>query len=385
MISVAVSKKLRDFPLDARFEGEAGRCVALVGSTGCGKTTSLQIIAGLETPDAGRVALNGVPLVDVERGLFVPPQRRHVGMVFQAYALFPHLTVLHNVMYGARARGRSKPEAQHAAESALRLVRLEQFGSHRPDRLSGGQQQRVALASGAKVLLMDEPMSALDASTRRHVRGELRQLITEMALPTVIVTHDVVDALTLGDRLCVMKQGQVVQTGDRHELLSRPADRFVADFLGVNLLTGTARPGDNGLCEILCAGNTFYSTHHADGKALLTCSPWDISLSLERPAGSALNILRGTITELSPLGGRTRVTVEDGVSLTAEVTHSSEDRLRLALGGEVYASFKASAATVYSDSCAKAQPILERRVRRARTDRMGTRQVPPANPDSRLR
>ena len=352
MISVAVSKMLRDFPLEARFEGDTGSCVALVGPTGCGKTTTLRIIAGLETPDAGKVELNGVPLVDVERGLFVPPQRRHVGMVFQDYALFPHLTVLHNVMYGARARGRSKPEAQRAAESALRLVRLEQFGSYHPDRLSGGQQQRVALAralaSGAKVLLMDEPLSALDASTRRHVRGELRQLITEMALPTVIVTHDVVDALTLGDRLCVMNEGKVVQTGDRHELLSRPADRFVADFLGVNLLVGTARPGDNGLCEILCDGNTFYSTDHAEGEALLTCSPWDISLSRERPAGSALNILRGKITELSPLGSRTRVTVENGVSLTAEVTHSSEDRLRLALGGEVYASFKASAATVYS-------------------------------------
>ena len=352
MISVSVSKQLRDFRLEANFEVESGKCVALVGPTGCGKTTTLRIIAGLETPDAGTVELNGDTLVDIERGLFVPPQRRHIGMVFQDYALFPHLSVLQNVTYGARARGRTKPEAKRAARDALALVRMDQLERSRPDRLSGGQQQRVALAralaSGAKAFLMDEPMSALDATTRRHVRGELRQLVSEMALQTIIVTHDVVDALTLGDTLCVMNEGKVVQSGERHQLLSRPADPFVAEYLGVNLLSGVAQPGNNGLCEVSCDGVTFYSPDQAEGQVLLTCNPWDISLSHARPSGSALNIVHGKITEVSHLGSRTRVTVTDGVSLTAEVTHSSEERLDLAPGAGIYASFKASAATVYS-------------------------------------
>lgn len=364
MIAVSVRKALRDYTLAVDFTVESGTCLALVGPTGCGKTTTLRLVAGLETADVGVITMNGETLVSVEQGVFVPAQRRQVGMVFQDYALFPHLTVLQNAMYGARARGRSKAQARQAALDALKLVQLEGFCDQHPDRLSGGQQQRVALAralaSGARALLMDEPMSALDASTRRVVRGELRQLLQRMNLQTIIVTHDVVDALTLGDMLCVMNRGRIIQQGDRQELLSHPRDPFVAEFLGVNLLSGIAEPTADGLCRVRCNGATFACAEPISGRVLLTCNPWDIALSPVRPQGSALNVLRGRVKEISRLGGRTRVTIENGVCLTAEITHASESRLGLTIGSHVFASFKASAVTVYPATGSGGDPAHEK-------------------------
>lgn len=351
MISLDMRKQLRDFRLDVAFELDSGRCLALVGPTGCGKTTTLRIIAGLETPDEGRVLLDGKPLVDAAAGVSLPPQKRHVGMVFQQYALLPHFTVLGNVMYGARARGMSKPEARAMALEALRTVQLETLADVRPAALSGGQQQRVALAralaAGAKVLLMDEPMSALDATTRRDVRTQLRQLIRDLGIQTIIVTHDAVDALTLGDCICVMQQGRVVQIGDRRELLASPRNTFVAEFLGINLLSGEAFPGPDGMCRIRCQDVDLYSFDQVTGPAMLVCYPWDISLSLEAPEGSALNVVKGRVTAISHLGGRTRVTIENGISLAVEITHTSDERLDLSLGREVFTAFKASSTRVY--------------------------------------
>ena len=351
MIAVDVAMQLRDFGLDMSFEVGTGQCMALVGPTGCGKTTTLRIIAGLEVPDRGVVRIDEETVVDSERGVWARPEERRVGVVFQDYALFPHMSVLQNVMYGARARRMNRAQAEELARSALEQVRLVDVSGFRATDLSGGQQQRVAIAraiaSGARAFLMDEPMSALDTSTRRQVRGELRQMISELGIQTVVVTHDVVDALTLGDTLCVMRQGRVVQQGDRRELLARPKAEFVAEFLGVNLLAGKARRYSDGLCEISCCGATFYSTDEAEGEALLTCDPRDVSLSLSPPEGSALNVLRGRVTTIAHLGGTTRVTVENGASLTAEITHVSEERLDLIPGKEVYAHFKASSARVY--------------------------------------
>ncbi len=351
MIRVNFSKQLRDYTLDVDFEVVSGSCMALVGPTGCGKTTTLRLIAGLETPDAGAIEIDGDLLVDAERRVLVPPQERRLGVVFQDYALFPHMSVLQNVMYGATARGVGKKQAERQAHEALTRVKLTGLQNQKPWQLSGGQQQRVALAraiaSDPRALLMDEPLAALDVGTRRHVRSELRGIITELGMQTIIVTHDVVDALSLGDTICVMDNGRIIQIGDRAELLSRPRTQFVADFLGVNLLPCTAGALRDGLREIHCGSAVFYTTDDAEGDALLTCNPWDVSLSRERPGGSALNILRGRISEMAHVGGRTRVTVEDGVSLAAEITHASEQRLNLHIGEEIYASFKASAARVY--------------------------------------
>jgi molybdate transport system ATP-binding protein len=351
MISVAIRKQLRDFPLQVDFELASGECLALVGPTGCGKTTTLRLLAGLLQPDAGRIVMDGTPLVDTAQGCCVPPQRRQVGVMFQDYALFPHLTVLSNVMYGAQARGASRREAEITAREALRRARLASMESVYPRQLSGGQQQRTALAralaSGARALLMDEPMSALDPMTRREVRGEVLQLIHELGLQTIIVTHDVADALTLGDQIGVMQEGRIVQLGTRRELLAQPRTPFVAEFLGVNLLQGEAGPGLDGLSVVRCGAHDFFTVEQEVGAVQVTCHPWDVTISLEQPDDSSLNSFLGQITSLAHLGGRTRVTVENSVALVAEVTHVSEERLGLRIGDAVYASFKASALRIY--------------------------------------
>lgn len=352
MIAVDVRKQLRDFALQVAFEVPDGQCMALVGPTGCGKTTVLRLISGLLAPDQGQISLHGATALDTTLGISLPPQQRRVGVVFQDYSLFPHMTVVQNVAYGARARGAGRAQASTTALAALDRVGMADHAAVRPTRLSGGQQQRVALAralaSGARVLLMDEPMSALDATTRRQVRAELRRLIQSLGLTTIVVTHDVVDALTLGDLLCVMREGQVVQIGDRRELLSRPRDRFVAEFLGINLLQGNADAGPDGLTAVDCGGAVFYSTDDVRGEVLLTCDPREIVLSRERPDDSSLNVLHGKVGSISHFGAQTRITIENGVTVTAEITHLSEERLGLHVGTEVFASFKASAARAYN-------------------------------------
>jgi len=352
MSTFRLYKALRDFPLDVDFTVQPGQCLALIGPTGCGKTTTLRLIAGIAKPDHGRVEVDGEVLFDSDRRLSVPPQKRRVGFVFQDYALFPHLSVLGNVLYSPAARAQGKDRSLELARQALERVRLPGVEHVRPAQLSGGQQQRVALAralaSGARMLLMDEPMSALDPHTRRQVRSELRALISSLGLQTICVTHDVADALTLGDVIGVMKEGKIVQLGDRRELLSQPRDAFVADFLGMNLLSGLARPRPDGLTTVSCGPHTFYSLSELSGEVLMTFHPWDVSLSLVEPDSSAMNVFRGKVTSVSHLGGRTRVTVENGISIIAELTHLSEERLGLDLGKEVYASFKASALQVYT-------------------------------------
>jgi molybdate transport system ATP-binding protein len=351
MTAVEIRKQLRDFDLQVSFQVPEQQCVALVGPTGCGKTTVLRLLSGLLEPDAGTISFGGRVVVDTTLGVCLSPQQRRVGVVFQDYCLFPHMTVLQNVAYGARARGASRGEARETALGALERVGLTAHAGVRPTRLSGGQQQRVALAralaSGPELLLMDEPLAALDPTVRRQVRSELKSFIADVGIQTIIVTHDVVDALTLGDQICVMDQGQIIQSGDRRELLSRPRNAFVAEFLGVNLLTCQARPGRDGLYEAVCGALTFYTIDEAEGEAMLRCNPWDVSLSREEPTGSALNVLRGRVSQLAHIGGRTRVTIEDGVSLVAELTHMSEEQLDLKLGDMVYAAFKASATHVY--------------------------------------
>jgi ABC-type Fe3+/spermidine/putrescine transport system ATPase subunit len=194
---------------------------------------------------------------------------------------------------------------------------------------------------------MDEPLSALDATTRRQVRTELRQTIVDLGIQTIVVTHDPVDALTLGDTICVMHEGRVDQIGSRHELLVRPRSAFVAEFMGVNLLSGTAVCDADGLCRIDCNGSEFVSADTASGEALLTVNPWDVRLMREHPAEADLNVMRGTVTSMIHLGPRTRVTVTNGVTLTAEVSHRVEVEQGLAVGDRVYACFEHAAARVY--------------------------------------
>jgi molybdenum ABC transporter ATP-binding protein len=325
---------LRSFEL--RLALDVGReTVALVGPSGAGKSTVLRAIAGLIRPGSGRIELDGERLFDADAGIDLPPERRRVGLVFQEYALFPHMTVAQNVEYGGKER----------AAELLERFRISHLAKARPGQLSGGERQRVglarALARGPRVLLLDEPLSALDAHTRVNVRAELQELLRELALPTLLVTHDFEDAAALADRVGVIVEGRVLQLGPPPELVAAPIDPFVASFTGGNLLRGHAQARANGLTQVsLEDGTILYSVDPAVGRVGLVVYPWEVSVARRAVADSALNHVTAPISSLVPLGNRVRVRIGP---LVAEVTTESADQLALERGETVVASFKATA------------------------------------------
>ena len=333
-LELTLDHALRSFGLS--LELELGReTLALVGPSGAGKSSVLRAIAGLLRPDRGRVAHAGEVWLDTVSRVELPPERRSVGFVFQDYALFPHLDVRRNVEFGGRGR----------ADELLERFRISHLAAARPDALSGGERQRVALARALArdpaVLLLDEPLSALDTSTRGLVRGELAELLAELGLPTLLVTHDFEDAAVLADRVGVIFDGRIRQLGRAAELLAAPTDAFVAGFTGANLLPGTAGPGPGGLTEVvLDDGGVAFSTDTGEGRVGLAVYPWEIAIARDEARDSAVNHVRGEIRSLVLLGNRVRVRVGP---LTAEVTASSAERLGLAEGEPVVASFKATA------------------------------------------
>jgi len=329
-----LAQPLRAFDLELALDVGA-EALAIAGPSGAGKTTILRAVAGLVTPARGRIALDGETWLDTERGVSLRPEERSVGFVFQDYALFPHLTVAQNVGFAARAR---VPEL-------LERFRIDHLAKARPGELSGGERQRVALARALarepRVLLLDEPTAALDAHTRAAVRLELRDLLHEIGLPTLLVTHDFEDAAALAARVGVLVEGRIVQLGSPTDLVDAPADAFVASFTGGNLIPGLASRRERGLTEVaLETGGFLYSTDELEGRVGVVVHPWEISVARKAPADSALNHVRAPILALTPAGNRVRVRVGH---LTAEVTAASAERLGLRQGDVVVASFKATA------------------------------------------
>jgi molybdate transport system ATP-binding protein len=319
---------LRAFRLSLSLEVGA-ETVALVGPSGAGKTTTLRAVAGL-VPHGGRVALGD------EDWSQLPPERRSVGLVFQEYALFPHLTVQRNVAFAGPVDG------------LLERFGIAHLAAARPAELSGGERQRVALARALarrpRVLLLDEPLAALDPHTRGAVRGELRATLRELGLPTIVVTHDFVDASTLADRVGVIVEGRIVQIGRPEDLIAAPATPYVAEFTGANLLRGTARATGDGLTEVLLDdGTRLFSTDAADGAVGVIVYPWEVALARELPLDSTQNHIRGSIESLAPVGNRVRVRIG---AVTAEITAQSADRLALKEGELAVASFKAAGTRV---------------------------------------
>jgi ABC-type sulfate/molybdate transport systems ATPase subunit len=330
-LRVDLDVALRSFRLELALEA-GPETVALVGPSGAGKTTVLRAVAGLVRPDAGRVALGDDVWFDRSERVDRPPEERCVGYVFQDYALFPHLSVARNVAFGGRVDG------------LLDRFGIGHLADARPLELSGGERQRVALARALarrpKVLLLDEPLAALDAHTRAAVRAELRRHLREAALPTLLVTHDYEDAAALADRVAILVQGRIVQTGEPAELIAAPVSPFVAGFTGANVLPGTARPAAGGLTEVTLAdGSRLLSTDAAEGEVGVVVYPWEIALAHEAQPDSALNHVRAPIVGVVPIGNRLRVQIGP---LTAEVTAASAERLGLRPGEVVVASFKAT-------------------------------------------
>ncbi len=331
-LRLSVDVPLRQFAL--RVELALGReVVALVGPSGAGKTTLLRAIAGLQ-PARGAISVDGDAWLDSMRGVDLPAEERSVGLVFQDYALFPHLTVRKNVEFGRRGQ-----------DGLLERFGLAALADAKPRELSGGERQRVALARALApdpaVLLLDEPLAALDAHTRGEIRGELQALLREADRPTLVVTHDFEDAATLATRVGVLVEGRLRQLASPAELVASPADPFVASLTGANVLRGRARATSTGLTELeLPSGELIRSTDLADGDAAAIVYPWEVTLSRTPPDDSAQNHLAGVVASLVPVGNRVRARVGP---VTAEITAESSERLGLRLGDRAVASFKASA------------------------------------------
>jgi spermidine/putrescine ABC transporter ATP-binding subunit len=284
-----------------------GEFFALLGPSGCGKTTLLRMLAGLELPSQGTIRIDGQDMS------FVPANKRPINMVFQSYAVFPHMSVLDNVGYGLRIDGVPRAEITRRAEEALELVKLGGYGARRPDQLSGGQRQRVALARALvkrpKVLLLDEPLSALDAKLRDAMRLELVNLQETVGITFVIVTHDQAEALSMADRIAVMDQGRVQQCAPPAELYEFPASRFVADFIGsVNLLEGRVEAAGKGSVRLSCPGIAAPVEIEQDalpppGTAVWAAlRPEKIDISKQPPEDPSVNTVAGTVEEITYLG-----------------------------------------------------------------------------------
>jgi molybdate transport system ATP-binding protein len=327
---------LRSFSLDLALS--VGReTLALVGPSGAGKTTALRAVAGLRRPDRGRIALGERAWYDGAARIDLPPELRSVGLVFQEYALFPHMTVRANVAFGGRGK---------RVDELLERFGIAHLAGERPTTLSGGERQRVALARALardpSVLLLDEPLSALDAHTRAIVRAELQDLLAELALPTLLVTHDFRDAAALADLVGVVVDGTLRQIGTAAELVERPADAFVVSLTGGNLLHGTARPLPGGGSEVrLDSGTLVRSDDRAAGPVGVAVYPWEISVGSCAPTNGAMNAITAPVSSLTPEGGRVHVRIG---ALTAESTLDDIARLGVRRGEPALACFSASSA-----------------------------------------
>ncbi|WP_395448308.1 ABC transporter ATP-binding protein [Aminobacter sp. UC22_36] len=327
--SFGAHRVVKDFTLGI----EKGEFVSFLGPSGCGKTTVLRMVAGFETPTSGATSIDGRDVTGL------PANRRKIGMVFQAYALFPNLTVADNIGFGLKVAGEGKAEIARRVAEMLELIGLPQLGSRYPFQLSGGQQQRVALARALaprpQVLLLDEPLSALDAKIRVSLREEIRRIQRDLGITTIFVTHDQEEALSMSDRVVVMHQGVADQVGTPFEIYNRPATRFVAEFVGtLNLIDADLI--DSAAGHIRLAGVPVTLDRAPPGRA-----GERISLAL-RPETVALGrgggdiVLPGRITEVHFLGPviRVRVSVEGGGSIALD-TFNQADRPPPSIGATV--------------------------------------------------
>jgi iron(III) transport system ATP-binding protein len=329
-----------------------GEFVTLLGPSGCGKTTTLRCIAGLERPDAGEIRIGGEVVACAARGICLYPEQRNIGMVFQSYAVWPHMTVFDNVAYGLRVRRAPNSVVRQRTYKALELVGLGHLAERYATKLSGGQRQRVALARAIvyepKVVLFDEPLSNLDAKLREQMRIELVRLQQEVGITSIYVTHDQTEALVMSDRVLVMDKGVVQQIGEPYAIYARPANTFVANFIGVaNLMEGVLLGRSGKFCDLeipLGEGLAPARIQAAGGdgalsgqRLFLSVRPEDISLHLQQPSGGANgNVFEGEVIDTIYLGNFLECRVRVGChELSIQIDHYEQ----LATGQKVFLTF----------------------------------------------
>jgi molybdate transport system ATP-binding protein len=362
-LSVRAVVERANFRLDVDFTAAPGEVVAVLGPNGAGKTTLLRTIAGLTALTQGRIALGDDVFDDVAAPVFRRPYERPAGIVFQNYRLFPHLSVRENVAFGPRAQGAGRREAHQRADDWLDRLGLSDFADRKPDALSGGQAQRVAiaraLAGRPELLLLDEPLAALDARTRLEVRAELRRHLSEFAGPTLLVTHDPLDAMVLADRLLVIEDGRIVQTGPPAQVARRPVTNYVAQLVGLNLYRGrrsaTTITLGNG-AELHATGAE--GNVEDESAVLVAIRPSSIAIHASRPERSSpRNVWAGQVDGLEMLTDRVRVEVGGPIPALVDITPDAVAELGLTYGTPVWLSAKATDIDVYPDPADPADPI----------------------------
>jgi molybdate transport system ATP-binding protein len=347
MLEADIQLRLSRLGLDAAFTVAAGEVLALLGPNGSGKSTLLRALAGLLPLAGGRVILDGTVLDDPARRVRVAPERRPVSLMFQDYLLFPHMSAVDNVAFGLRCRGAGKEAAREKAAGALARLGVAAVAGARPGAMSGGQQQRVAMAralvTAPRLLLLDEPLAALDVSVKTGVRRLLRDVLRQSSAASILVTHDLLDAVALGDRMLVIEDGAVVQEGTPAEVTARPQSGYVADLTGVNLLRGTAR----GTVLDLDGGGRLTCASPAAGPSFAVIAPAAVAVSRQQPEGKEWNAWQGKVSAVDLMGDRVRVHVDGTPPVTAEVLPAAVDELKLDDGGDLWAFVEPAAITTY--------------------------------------
>ena len=368
---MAGSVERGSFRLEADLRADPGEVLGILGPNGAGKTTLLRALSGLDPLTSGSISLGDLTLDDVATDTFVPAQRRPVGLVFQNYRLFPHLDVRDNVAYAPRVQGAGRRRARAAADTWLERLDLTALATRRPHQISGGQAQRVALAralaADPRFLLLDEPLSALDAKTRLDVRAQLRSHLDEFAGPVVIITHDPLEAMIMADRLVVIENGRVVQQGSPAEVARQPATQYVARLVGLNLYTGTLEVAT--AVVSLDVGGTFTVTWGDDDPGtsartgqstrpvLVVLRPSAITILTARPTqASPRNVWQGTVAALELLADRVRVQVDATPPALVDISAAAVADLALRPGTAVWLSAKATETEAYPDASAHHKP-----------------------------
>jgi molybdate transport system ATP-binding protein len=346
-LEARITRSLGTFRLDVDLTTRSGETVAILGPNGSGKSTLFRCLAGLLPIDAGSIRLDGELLDDPAADVFVRPEHRPVAVVFQDYLLFPNLDALENIAFGLRARNVPKAEARARAAAWLDRIALADHAHHRPSALSGGQAQRVALARALatepRLLLLDEPLAALDAGARGDVRRDLRRHLTTFDGVRLVVTHDPVDAYALADRVIILDHGKVSQAGTLADVTARPRSRYIANLIGVNLVRGSSHDG----AMTTDGGARIFSADRVDGDAFAVIQPHSVALYRTAPHGSPRNVWRTTVADIDRQADRVRVRLSGDVPLVAEITPEALEELTLRPGDDIWATVKATEITTY--------------------------------------